>query len=1296
MRLKLLFISLLVSCGILNAQDSINYLVISEARMDAQDYAYIEITNMGDSALNLSDFEYGRISPWSPKYPAWEPEYTYDKFRLPDHELAPGESYVIACIYDWNYEQYYLDIAKYEYSPRGRNVIKPEMWKLADIQVHVPESPNNDPTDSISPDAYGWRSFAMWGGRDCAYLRQFISPTDSVVIDQVGGMWELDGRNYDRPSSVAGVTDATNTTILVRKFSVKNGNLDFYNARGQDPAESEWLPVPRLVGGGWEPGRAVFWTVGNHGNYVLDENTLVSETVDVDWANMEITVPWGVRRDDSIMYQFERKPGVAWHYDYHNDTTNAETIAQSHADSAFVSIRTGDILTIYVCGNTLGVAEFKLVVSDPAADANIVIPLKGLQLNGSYEGSGPLYRVSDGVPGMDTISEVPYATRVDTLLKYLEKAPHASWEFVWVDGVERADLKKGDILRVTSENGTEKDYYIKVQRYRKSTNAYLASITWPDIPEDWRDFYGWIQDTIPNFVPGGFQYKIQVPYDVDMPAFLAKTQDVNATLEVSRAVNLAGSPGDKTITFTSTAEDDTTVYVYTVMLDKMKDPMDIQPWPGVEPFISEFIFWEMWSNGYVEICNPGPEPLDLSNYMFWGMWSGDPYEALTWFNEPDAWMNRYVKYVPGLKWVDSASWRVTPAKLVQDLAVNPIVQPGDVFVMSSIWTDWGIYGTDYENNWPAVTQADVLFHYPGKTNTWGEEPDAVGETCVRQWTGACFYMYKIVGDSVREGWKPATDPEDFELIETFGNADLSGWDPGGVWFDMITSCIRKPEYYLPRPGHEESYGTDVESSEWLIRDQAWYESHGEGWPMYILRIVEDLGKHNMNEVTVYKSTVASTMYKVSSGYTMEEEIRGVVEGTTVDEFLANVIPANTAQGLTVKSGGVAITGTDVVTDGDVLEVISADSSNTSAYVLDVTVGGLSNDAVLTSAEYEITVNDAEGVVAGMAYGTTLAEVIANVEVPVNALMVAVDANDAYMPLVKLNFDTLYVDVQVSDQIFLEVTAENGTTKITYQLQPATLASDAFVTSDLFPVEQDAALITLVPQGIEVSILLANVYPATGATMVLVDKNGMERTNGGIYRDDKLIVTSEDGSATKVYYLQMLPANKNDLLLHLAYVVSDVYEVDQLAMTISDLFKTTVAEFSGNLTPALGASFIVVDAEGNENTGTLNLVGDQVIVTAEDGVTMVTYTVEVSTIGVNDPNVSPLKIYPNPSTGILNVSGLERGNRIRVYNSIGVGLIDVIANQNHEVISLEGHPAGIYFVTVNRTDSSVSRYKVVLK
>ena len=87
-------------------------------------------------------------------------------------------------------------------------------------------------------------------------------------------------------------------------------------------------------------------------------------------------------------------------------------------------------------------------------------------------------------------------------------------------------------------------------------NASLSSITWPDIPEFYKGIYGWIGDTIPNFGPGAYNYVVQVPLDVEgVPALVAKTEQLNATVDVKRAVNLAGSTEQKTVTFTVTAED---------------------------------------------------------------------------------------------------------------------------------------------------------------------------------------------------------------------------------------------------------------------------------------------------------------------------------------------------------------------------------------------------------------------------------------------------------------------------------------------------------------------------------------------------------------------------------------------------------------------------------------------------------------------------------------------------------------------------------------------------------------------
>jgi len=1287
MKLKLLLFTLLLMSGIMSAQQANRSLMITEVRFDRADQSYVEITNMGNMPIDLSEFEFGVISAWTVHYEAEEGNW----MMLPEVILMPGESYVIASVLDFVEEQYALDYAKMEYSLDFQDhITKPEMWKLADLQVHHAEE-HGDETDSVSNND---GTMVVWGQGECWYLRHHLFE-DSIVVDQVGGVWdEADETNYGRAYNVAGVTNATRNCVLIRKFAYKLGNTNFADARGLDIEDSEWIPIP-LLAGNWDPDRAVFWTVGNHGDYVINEATLISETVDVNLVDSILTVPWGIRRDDSIMYQFNRTPGLAWHYDY----------VPSHEDSAYVSIRTGDTLTVYACGIDRDMVKFHINVLAPTADANIVIPKRAKNEDGFYNDSYIPYIVTDKVPGMDTISEVPFATRTDTLLKYLEKAPKATWEFIWVDDTVRTDLKRGDILRVTAEDGLSvKDYFIKVQYYRDSRNAYLSSITWPDIPEFYYDFYGWIGDTIPNFTRVKLDYKVQVPWDVEgIPALVGKTDDVNASVKIDRAKNLAGSVSDRTITFTSTAENDSTQLIYKVQLEKQKDIANVQPWAG-EPFISEFTFWEQYQNGYIEVCNPGTEPLDLSWYMFYGQWASTPAEAIESYSGEDDWMNRFIKYVPGYKWVDSASWRQEPAILVQDAAVNPMVQPGDVFVMGYIDATgdaYAYYGKEL-HNWFVEDQLDVLFYHsdPDKQGivTWSEPSSS--EVVCHQWTGANIHMFKILNDSVRQGKKPANDPNDFLLLETWGNGEGEPWVVGGVEIPMVTSAVRKPEFFQPKPGYNESFGTTPENSEWKLIDQDYLKSIKYPWPEWRLLIVEGLGSHFMNEVTIYKSTVASLTYKVSEGYSMEEEIRGVVTGTSVTNFLTNILKVDTGQNLTLvsSSNGDTLTVDDILMDGDTLIVVSNDKTNTSKYILDVTDIGLSNNALLTSTLYTIDVADSTGTITNIEYGTKLATVVDNVTLPPYATsFTIIDKNGAYMPLKILNFDTALVDVGVSDQIYFEVVAEDGVTKITYQLKPNATSSDAFVTSDIFTVNQEEAFIDFIPLGTTVQAFIKNLVPAPGATLKLVDKIGLERTFGDLVKDDKLIVTSQNGDVIKVYYLSMLQTYEGETY-YLAYVLSDVYTVNQITLSISDASiteATSVTTFLANLVPAPGATIKVVNANDVENTGPTLNIGDFLKVTALNGVTTAYYSI-VGITSTNELSNSSIYLYPNPSSGTITVAGLEPGNRIRIYNILGIGLRDMVAYQNEEVISLDGQPVGVYFVVITNDDSIVGHYKLIIK
>jgi hypothetical protein len=1305
-----------MACGILGAQEAYRQLIITEAALGARPMAYVQITNVGNQTINLSEFELGKVTPWTgrtgfvegedlPPIEDWFNVPENEKMRLPNVELAPGESWWVANVSDWRL---------------GMERIDPILWRYrearldhydADYPMHYPELPATPPVEDKVDDNY--RVVEVWNGRECWYLRHhFINAAnekDSVVIDQVGGVFdEANGTNFDKAYSVAGVPNATNTHKLIRKANVTTGNINFNLSRGVDLADSEWMPVRRK-----SPRHHSMWHRGNHGNFVLDENTLESNVLTVDWANAKITVPWGVQRDDSLMFQFTKKPGLAWEYKYVNN----------HADSAYLSARTGDTLRVIALGNTMMVKDFRIEVLPPTAADNIVMPKKATGASSNWTqrwyGSGSAYidnayfRTTAGYD-MDTIKHsfnipgITFATRADSLFRYLEKAPKADWEIVWVDGVERLDLKHGDILRVTAENGDVKDYFIKMEAYRPSDNAYLDAITWPDIPADYRGIFGWIGDTIPNFAPSVYSYTIQMPLELEeIPTLVAKPQNSNAKVDVTRAFSLEGSTEQRTITFTVTAESDTTVRVYTVLLLKEKLLANTEPYTA-EPFISEFIFWEQWNNGYKEIANPGTLPMDLSNYLFANRYSEGPASIFEW---DIAFHNRYQLYIPGYKWTSNLSeWEIEKFVAIQDPNVNPIVAAGDVFVMGETRT-WGFtydlkewYGID----WWVPSQVDIDFGYETidevriPLNPWGESwtnpsNNNWGESVARQWKGADFYIFKILNDSIKQGLKPATDPADFELIEIFGTGDMNEYDVmGRGWSsDMISSFVRRPEFSYPNPEPKGSFGIVGEpgSGEWNLTDERYWIAQNVGWPQQILYIALGLGNHRFFMHTQFVSQVTSPFYEVSPGYGPDETISPVKVGTTVAEFIARIAKAHPDQSLAMISGTETLDDDAIITDGDALHVTSADLANSSIYTLEVTEDGLSNNAILTSTTYTIDVDGGTGTISGFAAGTPLKTVRNGVVVPEGALLTIVDVDNAYVPLKRANFDSVYVDVHATHYIYFEVFAEDMETRVLYQLVPDSGPGDAFITSDVYEIDQSGFIITLVPGGTSVEALLANLTPSKGATMKVVDRLGHDRAIGTIYKDDKVVVTSEDGTVINSYFITILKQAPN------AYLISKVYSVDEVAKRLSvvEVEAITVSDVLAKIEIPEGATIEVTDSDGNVKATTDDIAdGDILKVTAYDGVTVAYYTVDLTLTSSGKLLPAAIKMYPNPSSGTVYMEGLVAGSRIQVYNILGSPVLNRIVLDSTEVLSLENQPAGLYFVIISNKKEIIGRHKLIIR
>jgi hypothetical protein len=1304
--------------AVLYAQEPYPYLVITEARRDNPNDGFLELTNMGNQTINLNDFKFGRIDPWSANIcdvynEPWNPGTAWH--YLPEYMLKPGESYVMAFAFDFGPRMYRKKVPGFEGSERVKMT---EIYDIANFLIHKAEV-KGDETDEITTfiSAKGHGSTTVledWRGRGAWYIEQQLSETDSIIIDQVGGVFDNNCKNQDVKYAVAGVAGAVDNSILVRRYTIKTGNLDFANARGVGLADSEWMPIPKQPSV-W---RKLFWTVGNHGDYILDANTLESDVIDVDFAGKKLTVPWGVRRLDGIMELMKQKPGIAWQY--HLNSVKA--------DSLYESVRTGDKLTIYVVGSSLQTAVFDIVVSEPANNTNIVMPVAHIDI-ASVNRGGPIRggtqngilgwpRVTKHTHGTDTITGtwygLPNALRTDSLLKYLEKPAQATWEFDFVDGVVRPDLKDGDKLKVTAQNGETKVYYLQVQPYGPSHNADLLSITWPDIPQFYKGIFGWMGDTIPNFNKTVYNYKVQVPLDVDgIPALIAKPDNLNAKVDVKRVSSLAGGTADRTVSFVVTAEDDSVSNTYNVELVKEKDSKNIQPYHA-DPFLSEFVFWDQWANSFGELVNPGNQPLDLSNYMIVMHWTPDPASVITWSSGPDDWLDRYSKYVPGYKWVNEAQWAVTPGVLEQDLSVNPIVQPGDVFCFGHIRTDRETKPSWIPNfNWTVPAQLDVQFNnYTGfrtYSNPWGERIGGDASP-IGKWKNASWFMYKILNDSIKLGLKPANDPNDFELIEYFGNNSVSEWVLAGKPVNMTANYMRKPEVYKGRTeqGAVGSFGTNPEDSEWTWRDRAYWQARNAGWPMEILNCGNDLGQHYMYEPTHYKSTVSSAFYKVSEGYSMTEEIRGITTGTTVSTFLSNLNKANEKQVLTVKKGNADLGMDELLSMDDLLVVLSADSVNTSQYKLYVTEEGLSSNAILTSSIYEVEIvsqpksatqedNAGSGLIKGFEYGTQLRTILNNITIPYGANLNIIDGQGAYVSLKKLNFDTATVYVTVNPDTYFEVIAENGITRIVYQLQPNASENDAFILSDVYNVVQSQNLVEFIPRGTSVGTFMINIVPSLGASVKLVDKMGHERTEGSISQDDKVVVISPNGLVTRVYHLSMLRTQYILSTTYLAYVLSNEYKVDQVDYIIDGATTTTtINDFYARITPSMGATAVVVDANGNaKTTGTL-VNGDMLKVTSADGHIEVMYELKVVAVSSNLTAGTQIEIYPNPTTGRLNVRGIEAGNRIQVYNSNGAVVRDMKVRSNVEVLSIDDQPAGMYLIVISNDNTLLGRYKAVKK
>ena len=108
-------------------------------------------------------------------------------------------------------------------------------------------------------------------------------------------------------------------------------------------------------------------------------------------------------------------------------------------------------------------------------------------------------------------------------------------------------------------------------------------------------------------------------------------------------------------------------------------------------------------------------------------------------------------------------------------------------------------------------------------------------------------------------------------------------------------------------------------------------------------------------------------------------------------------------------------------------------------------------------------------------------------------------------------------------------------------------------------------------------------------------------------------------------------------------------------------------------------YLQTNCSGDEQSG----YGMFMIMTTED-------------MGILDNNTPELSLYPNPTTGIVNIQTKEKISSISVYNAAGQKVPFNSLNQENTSIDISSLPGGIYFIELNLNNKTIKRYKVIRK
>ncbi|MBI3519156.1 MAG: T9SS type A sorting domain-containing protein [Bacteroidetes bacterium] len=107
-------------------------------------------------------------------------------------------------------------------------------------------------------------------------------------------------------------------------------------------------------------------------------------------------------------------------------------------------------------------------------------------------------------------------------------------------------------------------------------------------------------------------------------------------------------------------------------------------------------------------------------------------------------------------------------------------------------------------------------------------------------------------------------------------------------------------------------------------------------------------------------------------------------------------------------------------------------------------------------------------------------------------------------------------------------------------------------------------------------------------------------------------------------------------------------------------------------------------------------GNYAVIVTQNSCSDTSACVNISTVGLKEnTTINSVSIYPNPSNGTYNISGLAENSKIVVYDAVGRIVYSTITKEFNETISILDAPNGVYMIQINSIKGVITK-KVIKK